>query len=143
MVDGVRLRIGEQTRTLRFTQKAVDAAEAMCGGEDIWSLVLTKLSLRNLKRIAAAGFSDFTQGGKKVSPPQVDGWLEREPKKIPELKNAVTLAVHQHLHEIGQFSAEDLKAMGEAFASGASASAGTTDSESAVDTGSTSEPPKT
>lgn len=128
-MDGVQLRIGSQTRELRFTQKAVEAAEAMCGGEDIWSLVLTKLSLRHLHRIAAAGFSTYTAGptaaAKRISPNQVEGWLGAEPTMIPVLKRAVILAVHQHLHEIGEFSAEDLKSMGEAYANAAPASVGT------------------
>lgn len=143
MVDGVKIRIGQQTRTLRFTQKAVLAAEDACRGEDIWTVVLEKLGLRNLHRIAAAGFSDHAQGGKKISPPQVEGWLDSEPAKTPLLKNAVVLAVHQHLHEIGQFSAEDLKLMGERFASVEGANAGTPSSESAGDTESTSDSPKT
>jgi hypothetical protein len=141
MPDSVSIRIGEQTRELRFGLKAVQAAERMLGGEDIQTVTLTKLSTINLYRIAAAGFSTYGVDAKRIAPPQVERWVELEPKKLAELERAVVLAVTLHLQETGKVTAEDARVLGEALASAAPASAGTSASDSAGASAST--PPKT
>jgi hypothetical protein len=143
VTDAVSIRIGDQTREVRFSLRAVAAAERLLGGEDIQFVTLTKLSLPNLCKIAAAGLSEHKQGGKKVSPPQVEDWLIREPTKVPELRRAVVLAVSLHLKEIGEVEPEDARLLGEALASAAPASAGAPISASADGSGSTPKEPGT
>lgn len=140
MPEGVEIRIGNQTRELRFGIQQVLAAERLLGGEELQTIALTRLSLLNLTKIAAAGFSTFGKDQKRIAPLQVQGWITDEPTIVPALEKAVVLAVSLHLLEVGKMNAEETKAMGEALASGAPGSAGTNGSSASE--GSASPPPK-
>lgn len=136
-MDGVQIHIGRQTRELRFGIKGVQMAERFLDGPDLQTATMSnRLTFSACCQIAAAGFSTYGDGGVKITPPQVERWVENEPKKLVELERAVIRAVSLHLVEVGKMSEEDQRAMGEALANAARASVRTPDSSSADDSGS-------
>lgn len=106
-MDGVKIRIGGQTRLLRFDFDQVEMAERLLGGEEIRDVLMFKRSTINIFKIAAAGFSEGGRDGKKVSPPQVKAWVKEEPQKLKDLAAALDVAVAEHLVEVRAMSEED------------------------------------
>jgi hypothetical protein len=123
----VDIRIGAQSRSLRFDFDAVENAERLVGGKELRLVLFTERSKTNVFRIAAAGFSTPK---KKVSPLDVKAWIRVQPKKYPELERAVMRAVALHLEETGEIGAEEAKAMGEALGAADNGADGTNESSS-------------
>ena len=87
---GKKIHIGGQTRTLKYTFKALRVLQKRIGNITIKQAV-GQMDVDYLVEFAAAGF--FGGGDMKVSADSVTAWLENEPALYVPLLEAVTTAL--------------------------------------------------
>jgi hypothetical protein len=133
-VDKVVVHIAGRDRVLRFDFDKVERAEELMGGVDLRDVLAGKRTVKNIRVIAAVGFSTEKE---RVSPAAVAEWIKADPHAYRQLESAVVLAIAAHMNDRGSVTDEELRLLGEAHAKDFGGVAGTGSSRPLDDSGST------